>query len=471
MNLDKLALKSVYANASLTTRFAIHSLICVCIMTIALWFIVSNYLISQILDREWRTTAQIVRADVRKFLVEYDFKAQDRKSVGPKFAALLDHMRLAPEIIRFRVYNPKAIVIWSDNKQLVGKYFGDNPQLQKALRGNVIADMGERQQSDNTVDGKPASPVVEVYVPIYGENGGELLGVFETYRRPDTILQAVREARLVVFLGAVGGGLLLYVSLFAIMRRAARKIAEQQEHLLKMQAELAASQRMALVGEMAAAVAHGIGNPLSSIRAAAQVALLDAEGADGYEQNGKTRENLRSIMQQVDRVQKRMQGLLNFAKPLEPRPSRVEVNSVVREVMETMGARFSDAKVTLDLDLDAASPCVSSDVNQLEQALMVLITNALEATPKGGSVTIRTKSSDHNGAGAVVQLSIEDTGEGIPAENRERVFEPFFTTKPHGTGIGLPLAKKFVERNGGTIAIANGVNAGTKVEITLPRAA
>lgn len=471
MNLGKLALKSVYANASLTTRFAIHSLICVGIMTIALWFIVSNYLISQILDREWRTTAQIVRADVRKFLVEYDFKAQDRKSVGPKFAALLDHMRLAPEIIRFRVYNPKAIVIWSDNKQLVGKYFGDNPQLQKALRGNVIADMGERQQSDNAVDGKTVSPVVEVYVPIYGENGRELLGVFETYRRPDTIFQAVREARLVVFLGAVGGGLLLYVSLFAIMRRAARKIAEQQEHLLKMQAELAASQRMALVGEMAAAVAHGIGNPLSSIRAAAQVALLDAEDADGSEQNGKTRENLRSIMQQVDRVQKRMQGLLNFAKPLEPRPSRVEVNSVVREVMETLGARFSDAKVTLDLDLDAASPCVSSDVNQLEQALMVLITNALEATPKGGSVTIRTKSSDHNGAGAVVQLSIEDTGEGIPAENRERVFEPFFTTKPHGTGIGLPLAKKFVERNGGTIAIANGLNAGTKVEITLPRAA
>src|SRR5580765_2027368 len=471
MNLGKLALKSVYSNANLTTRFALHSLVCISIMTVALWFIVSNYLINQILDREWRTTAQIVRADVRKFLEEYDFKAQDRKSVGPKFAALLEHMRLAPEIIRFRVYNPKAIVIWSDNKQLVGKYFGDNPQLQKALRGNVIADMGARQQSDNAMDGKATSPVVEVYVPIYGENGKELLGVFETYRRPDAIFRAVHEARLVVLLGAVGGGLLLYVSLFAVMRRAARKIAEQQEHLLQMQAELAASQRMALVGEMAAAVAHGIGNPLSSIRDAAQVALLDAEGADGSEQKGKMTENLQSIMQQVDRVQKRMQGLLNFAKPLEPRPSRVEVNSVVREVLETMGARFSDAKVTLDLDLDATSPSVSSDVNQLEQALMVLITNALEATPKGGSVTIRTKSSDHNGAGAVVQLSIEDTGEGIPAENRERVFEPFFTTKPHGTGIGLSLAKKFVERNGGTITIANGVNTGTKVEVTLPRAA
>ena len=102
MNLGKLALKSVYSNASLTTRFALHSLVCIGIMTVALWFIVSNYLINQILDREWRTTAQIVRADVRKFLEEYDFKAQDRKSVGPKFAALLEHMRLAPEIIRFR---------------------------------------------------------------------------------------------------------------------------------------------------------------------------------------------------------------------------------------------------------------------------------------------------------------------------------------------------------------------------------
>src|SRR6185436_3576342 len=119
-------------------------------------------------------------------------------------------------------------------------------------------------------------------------------------------------------------------------------------------------------------------------------------------------------------------------------------------------------------DLDATSPSVSSDVNQLEQALMVLITNALEATPKGGSVTIRTKSSDHNGAGAVVQLSIEDTGEGIPAENRERVFEPFFTTKPHGTGIGLPLAKKFVERNGGTIALSETATVGTTINLTLP---
>ncbi len=77
------------ASASLTTRFALYSFLCIGIMTVALWFLVSNYLINQILEHEWQTTAQIVRADVRKFLEAYDFKAQDRKSVGPKFAALL----------------------------------------------------------------------------------------------------------------------------------------------------------------------------------------------------------------------------------------------------------------------------------------------------------------------------------------------------------------------------------------------
>jgi signal transduction histidine kinase len=82
-------------------------------------------------------------------------------------------------------------------------------------------------------------------------------------------------------------------------------------------------------------------------------------------------------------------------------------------------------------------------------------------------VTLRTHSSA-NGVGATVRLQIEDTGSGIPTENRQRIFEPFFTTKPHGTGIGLPLAKKFVERNGGTIHIAGGSGPGTKIEILLP---
>ena len=470
MKLESFLIKPLFSQGSLTTRFAVHSFVCIGAMTVALWFIVSTYLINQILAREWQMTAQSVRADVRKFLEDYDFKAEDRKSVGHKFVALLGHMRLSPDITRFKVYNPKAVVIWSDDKRLVGKSFTDNLQVQRALQGQVIADMSALNESERSVGPQAMSSAVQIYVPIYTENGKELLGVFETYRRPDSIVRAIHEARVVVLGGALGGGLLLYLSLFAIVRRAARKIDEQQEHLLKMQSELVASQRMAAVGEMAAAVAHGIGNPLSSIRAAAQVALLDSAAGDGLETHTKTKENLQNIMQQVDRVQKRMQGLLNFAKPLEPRPVAVEVNVILRDVVDTLRPRFSAAQVNSKLDLDTDLPKVTADANHLEQALMVLITNALEATPKGGTVTIRTNTSAAHGDGNAVHVSIEDTGEGITLENRERVFEPFFTTKPYGTGIGLPLAKKFVERNGGRIVITDGSSAGTKIEVTLPLA-
>ena len=99
---------------------------------------------------------------------------------------------------------------------------------------------------------------------------------------------------------------------------------------------------------------------------------------------------------------------------------------------------------------------------------MGLITNAIEATSRGGRVTVRTQVLGNNGKVHAVGVSIEDTGEGIPVENRERVFEPFFTTKPHGTGIGLPLAKKFVERNGGTIALSETATVGTTINLTLP---
>jgi signal transduction histidine kinase len=273
---------------------------------------------------------------------------------------------------------------------------------------------------------------------------------------------------MVVLFGALGGGLFLYISLFAIVRKAARKIDEQQENLIKMQSELVASQRMAAVGEMAAAVAHGIGNPLSSIRAAAQVALLDATAESDPQHTQKMTANLRNIMEQVDRVQKRMQGLLNFAKPMEPRLAPVELNVLIRDVVETLRPRFAEAAVQPSLELASNIPKVNLDANQAEQIFMGLITNALEATPKNGTVTVRTKAIPGNGSSPSVVVSVEDTGEGIPVENRQKVFEPFFTTKSHGTGIGLPLAKKFVERNGGMIAISDGRTGGAKIDVQFP---
>jgi signal transduction histidine kinase len=262
--------------------------------------------------------------------------------------------------------------------------------------------------------------------------------------------------------------LLLYLSLFAIVRQAARKIKEQQENLLKVQSDLVASQRMAAVGEIAAAVAHGIGNPLSSIRAAAQVAKLDCNECEGPDLKQKTLTTLDEIIQQVDRVQKRMRGLLNFAKPMEPHPVAVEINSLLADIVSVLRPRFAEAGVHPQLDLEPNLPKVQLDVNHVEQIFMGLVTNALEATPKGGRVSIRSYMLKGNGSAASINVSIEDTGEGIPVDSRERVFEPFFSTKPDGTGIGLPLAKKFVERNRGKLTICEGSAGGARFEVMFP---
>jgi signal transduction histidine kinase len=462
MKVGNMRLFSGWSKANLTTRFAVYSFVCIGIMTAALWFIVSNYLVNGILRREWESTAQFVRTEVKEFLTTEDFTTKDRKSVGHKFEALLRHITLAPDIIRFKVYNPQGVVIWSDDKSLVGKSFANKVELQKATRGEVVADM-----SSLSVTGNRPSKIqtaVQVYVPIRWRGSGELLGVMEIHKNAEAVYRDVREARLVVLISAFGGGLLLYLSLFAIVRQAAQKIRQQQKNLLAVRSELVSSQRMAAIGEMAAAVAHGIGNPLSSIRAAAQVAKL---GCNEPSRPGQERAEtaLQNIIEQVDRVQKRMHALLNFAKPMEPRPTWIELNAVITDVLNTLQTRFGEAGVTAQMDLQHNLPKLRADPDHMEQILMLLITNALEATPRGGRVSVASAVTG-NGNCPLVSVTIEDSGEGIAPEVRDRVFEPFFTTKSHGTGIGLPLAKKFVERNGGTITICEHTGPGARFKIT-----
>jgi signal transduction histidine kinase len=196
------------------------------------------------------------------------------------------------------------------------------------------------------------------------------------------------------------------------------------------------------------------------------VAKLDCADSSGRSKEERTETALQSIIEQVDRVQKRMHALLNFAKPMEPRPAWVELNAVLADILAVLKPRFAEAGVSPQLDLERSLPKLRADPNHVEQILMGLITNALEATPPGGQVSIATRAHASNANPPLVSVTIEDTGEGISLEVRNRLYEPFFTTKPHGTGIGLPLAKKFVERNGGRITISDRPGGGARFDVT-----
>jgi two-component system sensor histidine kinase HydH len=449
---------------SLTKQFALLSFVCIGILAVALWFIAAHYLTKEMLDHEWGTTAQYIRTETKHVVSLQDFQTHDFAAVANKFAELHRQITMMPDIARIKVYNARGVIIWSDEHRLIGTRFANNDELADALAGKVVADISHAEKEENVFERGLSRRLVEVYVPIFSENDKDISGVIETYKSADALFHNINRARFAILIVAIGGSVLLYLSLFAIVNQAAKKIDEQQNNLLNIQSDLSASQRMAAVGEMAAAVAHGIGNPLSSIRAVAQVAKLECSDQQVSEQNAKTQQQLDSIIQEVDRVQKRMRGLLNFARPLEPRLAPVQLNHLLQEAVASLRRRFEEAGLIPTLDLDLTLPTVLLDPAHLEQIVQALLTNAIEATPQGGRVTIRTKAVSPQ----EVCVTVEDTGEGIPSENRERVFVPFFTTKPQGTGIGLPLTKKFVERNGGKITIADEAHEGTRIEVTFP---
>ncbi len=260
---------------NLCRQFALLSFICISVMAIALGLTVSHFLTKDMVQREWETTAQFVRTETRQLIPPENFKVRDYSTVSKKFAHLHRQITMMPGIARIKVYNPQGTIVWSDEKRLIGSTFPKNPQLTEALGGQVVTNLSLIRKGENVYERGPFPSLVEVYVPIYSSSNvdGEVIGVIETYRQADSLFKDIKRARFVILLVSLLGGLLLYISLFTIVRRASKKIDEQQGNLLAIQSELNVSQRMAAVGEMAAAVAHGIGNPISSIRAASLYTL------------------------------------------------------------------------------------------------------------------------------------------------------------------------------------------------------
>lgn len=256
----------------------------------------------------------------------------------------------------------------------------------------------------------------------------------------------------------------------------ARSFATMTEKLREAQARLIQSEKLASIGQMSAAVAHGLRNPLSSIRAAAQLSLhrLPPEAP--------IREQLQAVIAEVDRLERRINHLLDFTKPLPYSPAPVEVNCLVEALLSSVASPDDSRKrgLHVELDLQDDLPEARIDPSQIEQALLEVISNALEAMPKGGTLTITTRLKEVRSKGDdapphlspfsshFVEVSFHDTGEGIPEEIMPQVFEPFFTTKADGTGLGLAIAKRFVEQNKGTLTISSGAGRGTSVRITLP---
>lgn len=240
------------------------------------------------------------------------------------------------------------------------------------------------------------------------------------------------------------------------------QLREQIARLERARVQLVQSEKLASIGEMSAAVAHGLRNPLASLRASAQLALRHPESP-------ASREHLGAIIEEVDRLDRRVTHLLAFSRPGPFHPSRESVGGLVDGLLPGFTELVRERGVSLVTDLPSSLPEVQVDPIQVEQALVEIISNALDATPPGGRVTIGARSTaDGDGGSAGVTIEITDTGRGIPEHVLPQVYDPFFTTRQEGTGLGLAIARRYVEQNGGRLTIASRPGEGTTVWVRLP---
>src|SRR5437764_11076205 len=212
----------------------------------------------------------------------------------------------------------------------------------------------------------------------------------------------------------------------------ARAFARMTEQLRQSRAQLVQSEKLASIGQMAAAVAHGLRNPLASLRAAAQLARHRVD-------DPAAREQLDAIVEQVDRLDLRIAHLLQFSRPAPFRPLREHVEVLVDGALAGFAELLHQRRIELAVHAAAALPDIQVDPMRLEQALTELVANALDAMPEGGRLEVTTRAEPSaSGAGVVVEVT--DSGRGIAPEILPNLGDPLFTTRPAGPGLALAVA-------------------------------
>jgi two-component system sensor histidine kinase HydH len=237
-----------------------------------------------------------------------------------------------------------------------------------------------------------------------------------------------------------------------LLLRDLREIRDLQEKVRR-------SERLASLGRLAAGVAHEIRNPLSSIRGFAQYFMNRLKGHE--EEQGYA-----SVMvKEVDRLNRVVTDLLDFARPKEPRREPHHLGNILSHSIKLLEPELKKKGVQVEEEYESDIPPVLVDRDQLSQAFLNLLLNSVESIEGGGRIRISLKKGyNQNGA----EVAVSDTGRGIPPEDLGRVFEPFFTTKRGGTGLGLAIVHQIVESHGGEITVESTERVGTTFRITLP---
>lgn len=235
------------------------------------------------------------------------------------------------------------------------------------------------------------------------------------------------------------------------------RVDERTAELVETHKRLVHQERIAALGRAAAQVAHEVKNPMAGLLL---YSLHLKSKADKFSESEAALVD--KIVDTINHLNRRVEQILNFARPVNLTLRRGDLNEVIHNVLELLRPQLTANKVEVRLTLPQTAPAMI-DESSMRGALMNLILNAIEAMPPRGTLSIAIDQADET-----LRLEIADTGPGIGEEEARNIFEPFYTTKAQGLGLGMPYAGKIVEQHGGTISLDSHIGEGTTICISLP---
>jgi signal transduction histidine kinase len=227
--------------------------------------------------------------------------------------------------------------------------------------------------------------------------------------------------------------------------------------------QLRVSERLAALGRITAGVAHEVKNPLNSMRLWLEN-LKESLSDDG--DNTASRQAVQVLDKEIDRLDQVVKRFLDFTRPMEVRLEATQLADLLKEVLEIAKPQLLKSNIRLATLLPIDVPEVYVDRALLKQAVLNLVLNAAEAMPTGGQLRLVLSRR-----GEMAEITVGDTGNGIPQENQQKIFQLFFTTRPGGSGIGLASTFRIVQLHNGSIDFTSEVGRGTTFRIELPLAA
>jgi two-component system, NtrC family, sensor kinase len=220
------------------------------------------------------------------------------------------------------------------------------------------------------------------------------------------------------------------------------------------------TEKLSALGRMAAGIAHEINNPLGSIMLYSSNLLKRIPKEEGI-----VRESVEIVLQEADRCKNIIQGLLEFSRESESLMTPTDVGEVVEKALRILDNEFRLHRIQLTKDLQAGLPKLPMDVGQIEQVLVNLLLNAVQAMEEEGNIVLRTSLSPDR---TKIEIEISDTGCGVPQKHMDKIFEPFFSTKAKGTGLGLAVTYGILQRHGGAIRVSSVAGQGSTFVVELP---